>query len=134
MDHLNNDDFILNNFNKNEEKDKNLNISNLSSNHKLPHNFISIIRLKPLSLIESKKGRKMVKIIDNKTLKVNELQFNFDHIFSENSTQETVFSTCIHQYIDLCLEGFNLNIFTIGQSVIFITNTGIRKIIYFRNS
>jgi kinesin family protein 18/19 len=118
MDQIINVDPNSMNMSDNEEKFKNLIQSNTNPSSNLPKNFISIIRLKPLSLIESKKGRRMVKIIDNKTLKVNELQFNFDYIFPENSSQETVFSTCINPYLDMCYEGYNLNIFTIGQTVI----------------
>lgn len=52
----------------------------------------------------------------NFSKKTTKLQFEFDHIFPENTTQETVFQKTATDVIQAVYDGYNGTIFAYGQT------------------
>ncbi|GIY67621.1 hypothetical protein CDAR_553622 [Caerostris darwini] len=46
----------------------------------------------------------------------NDKAFTFDHVFNMNTTQDTVYTSCIQDLLDGCFKGYNATILAYGQT------------------
>ncbi|XP_077987071.1 kinesin-like protein KIF21A [Glandiceps talaboti] len=42
--------------------------------------------------------------------------FTYDHVFDLDSTQDSIYTACVHSLIEGCLEGYNATVFAYGQT------------------
>ena len=84
-----------------------------------------------ISIELTKSKTKSIKQISNQKICVgNDREFNFDEIFSEDSTQENIFNVSVKPNLDKALTGFNCSLFAYGQTVIILVKLGFGKNLY----
>jgi len=90
----------------------------------LPSNIEVHIRLRPLLSAEKLSSPdKSIYIINQKRIIIgNDREFNFDMVYSENSTNREIFETSIINNLNKSLEGYNFSTLLYGQTVILHLN------------
>ena len=68
------------------------------------------VRLKP------EFGRRSLFLSGRTSLTVGEKSFHYDQVFDENSSQQSVYETCVSPLVLGCFKGFNATIFAYGQT------------------
>ena len=67
----------------------------------------------------SKSAKKIIKTNSDKKLNfADEREFDFDHIYSDSTTNSEVFEKSVKSNISRALEGYNFSIMAYGQTVI----------------
>lgn len=89
------------------------------SESKLPSNIQVHIRVRPLLNSEIiKSSKKSLNIVDSKKILCgDDREFNFDCIYSEKSSQVSLFENSLKSNLDRSLDGYNFSTFAYGQTV-----------------
>jgi hypothetical protein len=79
------------------------------------------VRVRPLVASERDEGCDVVLNVDKKTNQVfsnsnNGRMFAFDHTFSQTSTQEEIYTTCVQSLEERLFQGFNATLLAYGQT------------------
>lgn len=86
-------------------------------------------RFRPKNDIEKREERNSVKTVqlEDNNVKISDSgEYNFDHVFDENSTQEDIFNTSIAPMVNDVLNGFNCTVFAYGQTGCLDPDTPVR--------
>ena len=69
----------------------------------------------------AKSAKKIIKTTcDKKVNLADEREFDFDHVYSDSTTNADVFEKSVKSNISRALEGYNFSIMAYGQTVCFI--------------